>query len=384
MVDNSNKERLQDLAHKWLNGTLLESEQLEFDQWFTKEEDEIIEIPSTIAKSDAEHQKVLLSKIHSQINRKEVKSLNFTMWVKIAAAAAIILVLSVGIYKIYFPATPLELWATNLPDIKPGGNNAVLTLSNGNKIILNNAANGNLAKETGSVINKTNDGRVTYIATNLSVGNTVGVNTISTPRGGQYEVVLPDNSKVWLNASSSITFPTAFQNSTREVSITGEVYFEVAKDKTKPFRVTGNGQVTEVLGTHFNINAYTDEPQMITTLLEGAVKINNGGHTALLRPGQQAIIGVKEKGSIEITDNPDADEAVAWINGKFKFKNADIPTVMRQLERWYNVNVEFAGKIPDEKFNGTLSRNIKISDALILIGYTRINYTIEGRKIIIK
>jgi len=383
MINNSNKERLQDLAHKWLTGSLLENEQTEFDQWFIKEEDEVIEIPSIIAKSDLEHRDLLLSRIYEQIKREQPKKMYARMWIKMAAAAAIVLMLSAGLYQIYFSTKQVEKEAANLTDIKPGGNKAVLTLSNGNKIVLNNAANGKIAMEGGSIITKIKDGNVVYTTTDQA-GNTAGLNTISTPKGGQYEVVLPDQSKVWLNAGSSITFPTIFQKDTREVSITGEVYFEITKNKDKPFRVTTNDQVTEVLGTHFNINAYSNEPQITTTLLEGAVRINKRGQSIVLKPGQQATVATNDQDNIQITDNPDAEEAVAWIHGKFQFENADIPAVMRQLERWYNVEVAFAGKIPDEKFNGTLSRNIKISDALILIGYTRINYTIEGRKIIIK
>jgi len=383
MIDNSNKERLQDLAHKWLNGTLLENEQTEFDQWFIKEEEEVIEIPSIIAKSDLEHRELILSRIYEQIKREEPKKIYSRIWIKMAAAAAIVLILSGGIYKIYFSAKPVETQTAGLTDIKPGGNNAVLTLSNGNKIVLNNAANGKIAMEGGSIITKTKDGNVVYTTTDQA-GNMAGLNTISTPKGGQYEVVLPDQSRIWLNAGSSITFPTNFKRGIREVSITGEVYFEITKNKNKPFRVVSNDQVTEVLGTHFNINAYSNESQITTTLLEGAVRIKKKGQSVVLKPGQQAMVATNDQDNIHITDNPDAQDAVAWTHGKFQFENADIPTVMRQLERWYNVEVTFAGKIPDEKFNGTLSRNIKISDALILIGYTHINYTIEGRKIIIK
>ena len=382
MINNSNQERLQDLAHKWLTGTLLENERTEFDQWFIKEEEEVIEIPPVVAKSDLEHRDLLLSRIYEQI-KPEPKKIYSRMWIKMAAAAVIVLMLSAGLYQIYFSIKPVEKQAANLTDIKPGGNNAVLTLSNGDEIVLNNAANGKIAIEGGSIITKIRDGNVVY-ATTGQAGNMAGSNTISTPKGGQYEVVLPDQSKVWLNAGSSITFPTIFQKDTREVSITGEVYFEITKNKNKPFRVISDNQVTEVLGTHFNINAYSNEPQIITTLLEGAVRINKSGQSIILKPGQQAKVATSDQDNIHITDNPDAEEAVAWTHGKFQFENADIPTVMRQLERWYNVEVAFAGRIPDEKFNGTLSRNIKISDALMLIGYTRINYTIEGRKIIIK
>jgi ferric-dicitrate binding protein FerR (iron transport regulator) len=276
-------------------------------------------------------------------------------------------------------------------NITPGGNKAVLTLADGSKIVLDSAHNRQLAQQgNASVINQ--DGHVIYHAGGKE--ETVVYNTMATPRGGQYQLVLPDGTKVWLNAASSIKYPTAFAGKERKVELTGEAYFEVAKlaagaprtvKGNVPFIVSilsssGNGEV-EVLGTHFDVNAYGDEEMVKTTLLEGAVKLVRDNKSILLRPGQQA--GYGNNGGPELLKDGDTEEALAWKNGVFLFNEASIETVMRQVERWYDIEVSYAGKIPAGHFSGTVNRNANISQVLKILELSDVHFRIEGRKIIV-
>lgn len=305
------------------------------------------------------------------------------LWPHIAAAASILICLGVGIY--YYNQTgqpkPVVQMAHNV--IAPGGNKAVLTLANGHRIILADVRDGQLAAQGNTVIIKKADGEViyNYRTSRASASAELTYNTISTPRGGQYQVILPDGSHAWLNAASSIRFPTAFTGEDREVAITGEAYFEVAHDKAKPFRVNSAGQTVEVLGTHFNINAYDDEPTMNTTLLEGSVKITHGTELVLLKPGQQASTAY---GTNNIrTKNTDAANAVAWKNGLFSFKQADIKTIMRQISRWYDLDIEYRGMVPDKKLSGEIYRSASGDEALQILKYAHIPFRVDGKKIII-
>lgn len=304
-------------------------------------------------------------------------------WFKYGVAASVLISIAIGAYFFAGKNSAKQI-AKN--DFTPGGNKAVLTLANGSKIVLNNAKNGILANQGNISVNKTHDGEIAYDASNgaqAETGTEPSYNTITTPKGGQYQVVLADGTKVWLNSVSSISFPTAFTGKERRVEITGEVYFEVAKNKAKPFFVKGGNQLVEVLGTHFNINSYTDEPDVKTTLLEGSVKIVqlvNGG-SALLRPGQQAIN--RSTGPIVVRD-ADIEQIVAWKNGLFQINDANIETIMRQAARWYDVDIQFEGKIPERKFSGKIKRDVKASEFLQMLTYFNVRFTIEGRKIIVK
>ncbi|HEY0175648.1 MAG TPA: FecR domain-containing protein, partial [Pedobacter sp.] len=226
-------------------------------------------------------------------------------------------------------------------DVAPGGNQAVLTLGNGSKVVLDHKSNGQLAWQGGTLVSKKGNGLLTYAVSGSAPVNQVSYNTVVTPRGGQYQIVLPDGSKVWLNAASSLKFPTAFSGNTRYVELTGEAYFEIAKNKSMPFIVKSDDQSIEVLGTHFNINDYREEPEVKTTLLEGRVKASSGKGTVFLNPGQQAVVSKADNsGNIKVLKDVDMEEIIAWKNGNFQFNNADIETVMRQISRWYNVDIE--------------------------------------------
>ncbi len=306
------------------------------------------------------------------------------IWIKITAAAAILLLSIIGAF--FYLNQPQKLFKKVVQkrplhnDILPGGNKAVLTLANGKTIILDNAHTGILAKQGSTDIAKTKDGQVIYKApNNLSNDQNIALNTISTPNGGQYQVVLADGTKVWLNAASSLRFPAVFIGTKREVEITGEAYFEVAKKAAMPFVVKTGRSVVEVLGTHFNVMAYDNEGLIKTTLLEGSVKVRSGNSVNFLKPGQQALLNAQ--GQTKIIEDIDVDDETAWKNGLFQFKDAGIETVMRQAERWYNVTISYEGKIPVKQFTGRISRNVKISELLNMLKYFGVNFRIAGRNI---
>lgn len=266
--------------------------------------------------------------------------------------------------------------------ILPGTDKALLTMADGKTVVLDSVHKGALI-QPGNAHIESQEGVLVYNPTASSTGlaNTE-FNTLSTPRGGQYRIVLSDGSQVWLNAVSSLRFPTAFTGNTREVELTGEAYFEVAKNKAKPFKVRINDMQVDVLGTHFNINAYSEEQAIKTSLLEGSVQVSKGSSGNRLKPGEQAILN-RENDIINIT-TVDMDAVVAWKNGLFEFQGADIATIMRQIARWYDVEIVSAGKIAPRRFEGKISREAQLSDVLQILELSNIKFRVEGKKIIIE
>ncbi|MBO9729662.1 MAG: FecR domain-containing protein [Chitinophaga sp.] len=311
--------------------------------------------------------------------KKRVPFLRRYWW---AAAAVLAIMAGARYYQTSTKPAPAIVAAPPVKDVAPGGNRAMLTLSDGSQIPLDSAGNGVLAQQGNTRITKLSNGQLAY----QSAGTTDKVlyNTMSTPLGGQYKLILPDGTTVWLNAGSSINYPTAFAGSERKVTITGEAYFEVAKNEKMPFFVKANNTTIAVLGTHFNINAYKDEASTNTTLLEGAVKIITPQQQQTLKPGQQARVAAAGQG-IQVVDHVDLIQTVAWKDGFFYFNDADIPTVMRQLARWYNVEVTYEGNIPERAFTGEIGRNLTLSQVLKGLAKTRIRYRIEnGNRIVIQ
>ncbi|MES2826672.1 MAG: FecR domain-containing protein [Bacteroidota bacterium] len=305
------------------------------------------------------------------------------LWKKLVAAASIIFVLSAGGYLlIRQPNTPQQITQNNNEnDVLPGGNKAYLTLGNGKRISLTDAKNGTIASQADKTIQKSADGMIVYDSSNNGHNSRETIyNTLETPPGGQYQIVLPDGSKVWLNAASSLKYPATFNGTDRQVELTGEAYFQVAKDKLHPFKVITTNQEVTVLGTHFNINAYSNEPATKTTLLEGSVKITTGNKEKTIKPGQQAAF---VDGQLKIEDI-DTELATAWKNNKFIFDGDRIDYIMRMVERWYNVEVIYNGIISNEKFYGGTSRFANVSEVLKSLEATgKIHFKIEGRKIIV-
>ena len=326
---------------------------------------------------------------------KEIKAETFAVpaanthkwYIRLAAAAAIAGLIAMGIYFFLRPDPSMQVAKTenvrsgNNNDVLPGKNTATLTLSDGTTVILDEAKNGTISTQGNTKILKLDNGILSYNASHK--GNVVEVlyNTISTPKGGQYQVLLSDGSKVWLNAASSLKFPATFTGKERKVELLGEAYFEVAKNDNMPFKVEADGMEVEVLGTHFNINSYDDESTVRTTLLEGSVKINGAKSKSFLKPGQQAKL--ERDGDIKIVNNADVDQAVAWKEGRFQFNRADIHEVMRQIARWYNVSIEYKG-IVSSHFGGTISRDVNLSQVLEMLQLTgEVKFHVEDKKVVV-
>jgi hypothetical protein len=300
-------------------------------------------------------------------------------------AATLLILFTVGAFIYINNRKPSEKiparTAISRIDVPPGRNKAILTLSNGVTIDLDDAKKGSLGMQGSSKIFKVAEGQVKY-SNHGSRDEVSEYNTMATPRGGQYRLQLPDGTLVWLNASSSITFPVSFPNGMRRVSITGEAYFEVARNTIKPFIVTINDQTeVRVLGTHFNISAYQDEPVINTTLIEGSVRINHASSSEILVAGQQASISEKRK--MRIINDANMEEVLAWKNGFFHFEGTSLQAVMRQLSRWYDTEVIFEGDVPDKAFVGSISRNVNASGVLKMLAFAGVQFRIENRKIIV-
>lgn len=304
--------------------------------------------------------------------------------VRYAAAAVILIVVSAAFFFIVKPgANKKELSARAAQHILPGGNKAILTLANGSSIILNDAQKGEIAKQSDISVTKTADNQIVYKAgSKVSGDNNAAqmLNTISTPNGGQYQLVLPDGTKVFLNAASWLKYPAVFTGAERVVELNGEAYFEVAHNKRMPFIVKSGGQTVEVLGTHFNINCYDNEPAIKTTLLEGSVRVTSGSNTAVIVPGQQAIVNGTARGDI-LKRMADVDKELAWKNGLFSFENDDLQTVMRQISRWYNVKIVYGGSIPDEKFFGEISRNSNLAEVFKILELNNIQFDVDDKTV---
>jgi len=326
-----------------------------------------------------------LARIKSRIASEEEKAvvtvsrIHFIRTRFFRYAAAIILLAGAGLYiwNAQTRSSEKDIIQVILPvqqDLPPGGEKALLTLSDGTTIVLDGAANGKIAQQGHVRVIKLANGQLQYvpIGKNQSPDKETLYNTMSTPRGGQYQLTLPDGSQVWLNAESTITYPIAFTGNDRKVAITGEVYFEVAKDKNKPFLVSARDQQVEVLGTHFNINAYSDEGEVKTSLLEGSVKIDQ----LLLEPGQACI----NKRIVRT----DVDQDVAWKNGVFNFNDQTLMQVMRQLARWYNLEVEYPVGVPKKEYGGEMGRNLNLSQVLKGLENSGIHFQLEGRRLFVK
>lgn len=322
-------------------------------------------------------------------------------WPRWAAAASVLILISAATYFILIPnsskkeivkVTPANTHITS--DVAPGSNKAVLTLADGSTIILDNAANGTLTQQGSTKVLKLDNGQLAYNSLNEKPAG-VFYNTITTPRGGQYQLVLSDGSKVWLNSASSLRFPANFGGKERKVELTGEGYFEVAALSHKggqkiPFivNVSGKGEV-EVLGTQFNINSYADEATINTTLIEGMVKVRNiqlisanQNQTVTLIPGQQTKL--YGNGTLTEAKNVNTDEIIAWKGGMFHFESADLKTILRQFARWYDVEVVYEGPVKNRKFFGIVKRSSTLKTVLEMLQDNDIVFHIEGKKLTVK
>jgi transmembrane sensor len=368
-----NKERAEDLINKYLRGIATPEEEALLESWYDLtafNRDDLQSVPD-YAKIEQE--------ILEALRKEQQPATKRLLWPRFAAVASVLLLLASGMF--YYNARyshPLQIVRK---DILPGGNKAVLTLANGKKIILDTIRKGKILDIGNLTISKNDSGQVTYMAKGtLPLSAAVAYNTITTPKGGQWRVILADGTNVWLNATSEITFPETFRGAERVVSIKGEAYFEVAKDKVHPFIVRCDRQEVKVLGTHFNINDYGDEPDIKTTLIEGSVQVAADNQKVIVVPGEQVVKGTTGLTKVKLAD---PNEVVAWKSGLFHFDNADVKTLMRQLSRWYDIQVEYEGRVTSYKFAGELRRDMELATVLRILEQGGIHLRMEGRKLII-
>ena len=303
------------------------------------------------------------------------------------AAASILLLLGIGSYFLFSKNKKQPIVAVSIPtDIAaPTSNRAMITLADGTKVFLDSVGNGQLAQQGAVKLIKLANGRIAYqplgdgIASHDERDLSHIYNTLSNPRGSKIiDIALSDGSRVWLNAGSSLIYPTAFTGKERKVKITGEAYFEIAHNAAMPFKVQHNDVTVRVFGTHFNVNTYEDETAERITLLEGSVQVSKNSVSKLLEPGQQASIGHDESNDIKVLNEVNLSEVMAWKNGKFSYNNTDLKTIMRQIMRWYNVDVEYKDNIPVRYFTADISRDRNLSTILKALELSNIHFTLEA------
>ncbi|MHB1178962.1 MAG: FecR family protein [Daejeonella sp.] len=386
-----NRQAAKKLFEKYNSGTASQEEQIQLEQWYHKEQ-----AGQTLSEEEANFiflkDEIWQGTLSRSGLSKPLKR-SFKLWLQITAAALILIALSFGLYFYSGYDRPTQYVIHNTrQDIAPGGNKAILTLADGRKISLTDATNGELAQQSGIRITKAADGQLIYTISDPPAGRSglrpqtsdLEYNTIETPRGGQYQVILPDGTKVWLNAASSLKYPASFASlKERKVELNGEAYFEVAKDKRHPFVVNTDKQVVEVLGTHFNINTYADEPAVKTTLLEGSVKVSQltAHNSQLLNPGQQSVLTAN---GISVSE-ANTEEAMAWKNGYFRFDDEKLESIMRKIARWYDVDVSYQDDaLKNELFAAITTRFANVSGLLKMMEQTGdVKFNIEEKKIII-
>lgn len=310
------------------------------------------------------------------------KRFNYLSLLKYAAIVILALGISILLYRDNRSSTKIDHNKSIAQNpIRPGSNHAILILGNGQKVALKNHAQVSINESDGTAVSNKNEILAYKHTGKANAGQQVIYNTIVVPRGGEYQVVLADGSKIWMNSSSSLRYPTSFSGSERKVYLSGEAYFEVAKNAKMPFIVKTDKAEVKVLGTHFNVKAYNDEDLCKTTLLEGAVSVQSSAMINEIKPGQQAIIN--GQGQQKITSDINVEEEVAWKNGLFMFTKADIKDVMQQVSRWYDIEVVYEGKVPDLQFSGQLSRKVDFSGFTNILKYAGLNFTIKGKTVIV-
>lgn len=387
------QEEVQKLVEKYLHGTASKEDTAELFNWYRSE----LIIEKTLVldefEDDEDLREFILSKIDTS-DLKQKKSYFSPKLHSLAVAATVLIFMFTGLYfyynsKVIKQTVKKEVAIRkNTNDIKPGGIKAILTLADGKQIILDDSKSGIVIDQGGIKIHKNSKGIIEYSQTEQLdhidakiESPQVVYNTIQTPVGGKFQLNLADGSKVWLNSESSLRFPVFFSGDTREVELEGEAYFEVSKDQHKKFSVRSGNQTVEVLGTHFNINAYANEPSITTTLIEGAVRVIelNTNKSQILKPGEQAVVSK----DIKVQHKEDIQADLAWKEGYFNFDNANIETIMRQLGRAYGITTRYETSMPETHFEGAISTNLTLLEVLDILQKSNIHFRLEGKEVIV-
>ncbi|OOG18857.1 hypothetical protein BWD42_02545 [Sphingobacterium sp. CZ-UAM] len=386
-MDDQNQYIL-DILAKYEAGTITEEELQTLDDWYASFESNPDITNSLSSEERAVRKKQLQEKIFDQLGPEINPAAEIPkkhaflhprnrLW-QVAASLILLCAASFYLFKKQPDKQSLST-AAQSSTIQPATDQAILTLGNGQKILLDESKNGELSSDGNIHINKIKPGNLVYTADNKV--SKVHVNTLSTPRGGRYQLTLADGTQVWLNAQSSITYPSAFRGNSREVTISGEVYFEVAHNAAMPFRVKSENQTIEVLGTHFNVNTYQAKSRTKTTLLSGSIALSNALQRIVLKPGQQGIVA----GSSLSVKQVDPAEIIAWKEGYFDFTDADIGSVIDELGRWYNVDIHYQGAATKETFTGRIPRSWPFEKVLNLLKtFKSIQVEMQGRRLIVE
>lgn len=371
-------EQISLLADKLLKGTISEEEKVLFENWYNTFPEEDVRWNDESVHAAAE----LKRRIYRRVKGDSIITGKW-YW----AAAVITLLIAGGAYYHYNTQKGREQLLAKSGSVSggtivPGTNKATLVMANGNTITLNDEENGVLAQQGNTKIIKLNSGQLAFQqGQGNDAGSMASLNTLSTPRGGQYQITLPDGTAVWLNAASKLVFPTAFTGKDRVVKLTGEAYFEVAANERQPFIVMANEMEVSVLGTHFNVKAYGDESFAKTTLLEGKVKVGVNNKHVLLKPGQQAKMN--NAGAMNVIA-VNVDDVVAWKNGTFSFDDVTIAEVLQQLARWYDVEIVYPDGVPNGLFRGEIDKKSDIATVLKILEVSGVKFTVEGHKILVR
>lgn len=385
----STEKRIADLTFKYLQGALSQDEKLELQQWIESSPRNKFLFDKYSNQEFFESKWKADMALMERVRPEQVAAsgrVHFLRSSWLRYAAAVIIIIGTGFYFFNRTSKPKkqqpEVSAPVVKnDVAPGSNKATLTLGDGSQIVLEKNTDGKLADQGNTRIVSTK-GEVVYHSESDKTSEPV-YNTLTTNRGEQFPLTLSDGTKIWLNAASSIRFPVSFPGNERNVEITGEAYFEVAKNPSKPFKVSLNGMEVTVLGTHFNVNGYADEANIKTTLVEGSVKIKKGNENILLSPGQQAKLDLNGKMSLE--KNPDVEKAISWKEGYFHFSNNDLQTVMRELSRWYDVQIIYENEDlrREGQFSGDIEKSLTLASVLRVLEKSQVHFKIDGKKLIV-
>ncbi|WP_285008976.1 FecR family protein [Pedobacter faecalis] len=384
-----NKQHFQDMLERYRQNTATKAEVEFLERYYKAFEEGADLINDHNESSYAFVRNEIKSTADKRIAALQSKGRVKRLWLGgVAAAVAVAIAVSVSAY--FFADRSSEDLIAQVDELAlPGGNKATLTLANGAQVVLTEAANGEIARQAGISITKTADGKIIYTVAKAGADAEMDEataqlkNTITTPNGGEYTVVLPDGTMVKLNAASSLVFPTSFQGDERMVELSGEAYFEVAKNRQMPFRIKSGMQTVEVLGTHFNISAYDNEETMKTTLAEGSVKVSSGSYESIIVPGQQTLVNRQVAGPVK-KQTVNLDKELAWTNNQFVFEDDDIRSVMRKISRWYNIDIRYEGDLSDNTFSGGIFRSMRLSEVLKILKLQGFDFDVRGREITIR
>jgi transmembrane sensor len=387
-IKRDRTKQLQKIAKRVLGGTASKAERKFLDEYYDLFESSKNQPNDLTQQENNEIYQDVKTRLQFTTNTLNTPKTHLFYISRVAAAITVLMVTTIATYyivKTNRAIAPIKYAVVTNTTIVPGSNKATLTLANGTVIALDDKKSGTLAKQLHVQISKTDKGELVYSSIPVNNGDVTTANqfnTLQTPRGGIYQIKLPDGTRVWLNSSSSLRYPVTFSGTERKVDLEGEAYFEVAHNADMPFKVVSKTQTVEVLGTHFNINAYADEDYSKTTLLEGSVRVTIPTTTkpAILVPGQQSIAkpsGIKVR-------KADGDNIVSWKNGLFQFDNDEIHSIMKKICRWYDVEVEYEKGIENMRFGGTVSRYANIDQVLNKLELTNtIHFKIDGRRIMV-